>query len=304
MKQPIMKTTFSGAEGQSLIANLQAGIQNDNLYVANSIVKAADVCNLPTRSGYDQAIISGGEIVNWVGKNYGHLSNLHFFGEMEKKLLETDINVLTRSFNRKNRAFAADYILNDDSFHIDMKVGKKSDIIRPMISLTNGYDGSTQVMGRFGFYREVCKNGMHVLTSEIGFKTRHTGNIMEVVMPQMDVLIQTFMNNQFFELKKKFVVLAETPITDIKNYVRMTCADLGIFKYEKSEENEEASSNAVAVMETITKECRALDIKPNMFIGYNAFNFVLHNKMKKGFNSGYDMDAKLFDYNYEMASSN
>jgi len=302
MQQPKVKN-ISGSEGKSLIANLQAGLKNDNLYVENRIVKASEVCSIPTRSGYEQAIISGGEVVNWVGKNYGHLPNLHFFGEMESRLLGADINVLTRSFNRKNRSFSADYILADDSFHIDMKVGKKSDIVRPMISLANGYDGSTKIQGRFGFYRVVCQNGLHVLTSEIGFSTRHTGNIMTVVVPQIDTLIQKFMNNEFYELKRKFQVLAETPIENLKDYVRLTCADLGIFKFEKSEENEEASSNACLVMETITKECRSLDVKPSLWHGYNGFNSVLHNKLRKGFNASFDLDAKLFDYNYELASN-
>jgi hypothetical protein len=102
---------------------------------------------------------------------------------VERALIESDINYVTQSINRGNRSFAVDYILQDENFVANVKTG--ADEILPMLRFTNGYDGSTAPSGRFGFFRKVCSNGLHVAETKIGFKLKHRGNIENIVIPAL-----------------------------------------------------------------------------------------------------------------------
>lgn len=305
LKTPPLKMAAPvSAEGKALINNNADGLRYDDVYPELKVISGDDFKEKfgPTRQGWDKAIYSSGTLVNIVGKSYGVLPNIDFFGQIENKLAEKDIRVMTRAINRDNRAFAVDHILSDDRYHVNVKNSK--DEIRPMLSFTTSYDGSTKTQGHFGFYRKVCDNGLHVATSQIGFSLKHRGNIVEVVVPEIEILIQKFMDNEFYELRRKFEVLAERPITNIEDYVELVCAKTEIFQFQKSEENEDPSKNAEIVIQTIKREAKLLNETPNHWIGYNAFNGILFNKMKKGFTSQYDWDAKLFDFNMELATAN
>jgi len=298
--QPLKMPTLSGKEGQAVINYDSNGLRQDNIYLPNEVKLVSDVFNMPTRDGWDKAVISNGKIVNLVSKSYGHLPNEEFFGKIQDKLHEKDIQVMTRSINRDDRAFAVDHILADDRYSVIVK--NSQDEIRPMISFTNSYDGSTKTQGLFGMYRTVCQNGLHVATTEVGFSLRHRGNIVEVVIPEIEILLEKFMNNEFYEIKRKFEVLAETTIPNVKDYVKMVCDKTDFFKFEKSDENPEPSKNAEFVIETIMREAKKLQEAPNLWIGVNGFNNLLHNKLKKGFQAAYNWDSKLFDFHMELAN--
>ena len=301
---PLKMGGLYGREGQALITKNADGFRQDDVFPTLEVItgEAFTARYGRTRQGWDKAIISNGVLVNLVGKGYGVLPNIDFFGQIENKLAEEDIRVMTRAINRDDRAFAVEHILSDDSFHVNIKNGM--DEIRPMLSFTTSYDGSTKTQGHFGFHRKVCDNGLHVSTSEIGFSMKHKGNIAEVVLPEIDLLIQKFMDNEFFSLKRKFEVLAEAPIKNLADYVKMVCKETEIFQFAKSEENEAASINAETVIETIRREAKMLNTEPNHWLGYNSFNSLIFNKLKKSFTSSYDWDAKLFDFNLELATAN
>ena len=300
---PLKMGGLYGAEGKALITKNADGFRQDDVYPTLEVITGSDFETKfgPTRQGWDKAIYSGGTLVNLVGKGYGVLPNIDFFGQIENKLAEEDIRVMTRAINRDNRAFAVEHILSDERFHINIKNGM--DEIKPMLSFTTSYDGSTKTQGHFGFHRKVCDNGLHVSTSEIGFSMKHRGNIIEVVIPEIALLIEKFKNNEMYELKRKFEILAETPITNIGDYVRMVCKETEIFQFEKSEENEAASINAETVIDTIRRESKMLNADSSLWLGYNAFNNLLHGKMKKSFTSAYATDSKLFDFHMELATA-
>ena len=274
-------------------------LRNDNVFVPNEVRNFKDVTGINSRKGLDRVVISNGEIVNVVSKSYGHLPNETFFGQVENMLLEADIQTATRSINRDNRSFAVDHILNDESLVITVKNGM--DELRPMLRFTNSYDGSSRTTGHFGFYRKVCDNGLHIAHSSIGFNIKHKGDITEVVMPNIKYLIAKFMNNEYYELQRKFEVLAEKRVDNIEEYVKLTCEDLKIFMYESSKENPEPSLNARTVIDIVNRESNLLGTPANMWHLYNAFNEVLHGKLKKSFNTQRVMDARLFDYTLQLA---
>lgn len=274
-------------------------LRNDDIFVPNEVKALIDITGIKSRKGLEQAIISNGEIVNVVSKSYSHLPNDIFFGQVENMLLEGDIKTATRSINRDNRSFAVDHILNDESLKVTVKNGQ--DELYPMLRFTNSYDGSTKTSGHFGFYRKVCDNGLHIAHSNIGFSIKHKGDISEVIMPNIKRLIGTFINNEFYSLHRKFEVLAEKRIDNIQEYVKLTCDELKLFMYQSSNENSEPSLNARIVIDIINRESKLLSTEPNMWHLYNAFNEVLHGKLKKSFRNQRVTDGKLFDFTYQLA---
>jgi hypothetical protein len=272
---------------------LNRKLQNDDVFVPNRIVDLADVINMPTRRGLEKAIISGDTLVNTVSKSYGHLPNKNFFGVVEEKLQAEAIGYVTRSINRNNCSFAVDYILSDDNMVVNVK--NTVDRIRPMLRFINSYDGKERTAGHLGFYREVCSNGLHVLKSRIGFSVKHRGNIVEVVLPEISSIVKNFMSNEFYDLQRKFNVLAERPIKDLEDFVKVTAENFKLFQFECSEKNPGPSLNARTVIETIERESRLLHTDPTLWIGYNAFNDLLHGKLKKTFGAQERLDANLFE---------
>lgn len=234
------------------------------------------------------------KVVNTTSSKYGFLPNEIFMPLIEERLDGAGIQYVKQTINRDSTSFAIDYILQDESFHVNVK--KSGDIIKPMMRIINSYDGSSQTEGHFGSFREVCSNGLHTASTQLNFKLRHRGNMEELVVPKIEDLIAAFMDNEYYSLHKKFEVMAEKPLTDVEGFVKYTLGKTGLFKYEKSEKNpEEASIGAQYVIDVINAEAKELGTKPNLWLGYNAFNEYIHTQNKKIFMLQERADHKLFD---------
>ena len=283
---------------QNINGNKMNNLQNDEIFVSNSIQNLQDLTGIPNRKGLEQAVISNGKIVNVVSQSYGHLPNEKFFGEVENQLKLANVEYVKRAINRNDSSFAVDYILNDDSFIINTS---EKDAIMPMLRFTNSYDGSNKTSGHFGFFRKICANGLHVAQSNIGFSLKHRGSIVEVVLPEVSQIIQKFFENEYYTLSRKFEVLNSKEITDLKGFIKYTADKTNLFKFEASEKNPEPSLNARLIMESIEKESDILGVKPNLWLGYNAFNELLHDKLKKTFEQQKNIDSKIFDTVLQLA---
>ncbi len=275
-------------------------LQNDNIFVKNSIVPISQITHLPSRRGLEKVIISENTIVNVVSNSYGHLPNEDFFIKVEEMLTLSDIKYQTRSINRENRSFAVDYILNDDRYCVSVKNGH--DKIRPMLRFTNSYDGSCKTSGKFGFFREVCSNGLHTAKTGIGFSLRHKGNISEMVLPAIYNTVIQFMENEFYEIRRKFEVLADFKVIDPAELVKQIAEETKIFKFECSDKNPLPSLNARTVLETIEREQGNFKEDVNLWHVYNAFNELLHTKLKKTFDQQEKLDKQLFTAVLEYAN--
>lgn len=277
-------------------------MQNDDVFVPSEIVNLPELIGMPSRKGMEQAVISNGKLVNVVSNQYGHLPNEQFFLVVEEKLIEADVQYLTRSINRDDRSFAVDYILNDDRYIIDVANGK--DIIKPMLRFVNSYDGSCKTSGNFGYFRQVCTNGLHVAETKMSFSVKHKGSICEFVLPEIDILVREFISNEFYTLKPKVEFLSGKIISDVQKFIKDVCKETEIFKYEKSDKNPEPSLNAEIVADTILAEAKHLAVEPNMWLGYNAVNEILHTKFQKSFDVQRNLDNKVFNAIYDMAMAN
>lgn len=269
-------------------------LQQDNVFVKSKLVELSSLTGMPSRRGLERALVSESQIVNVVSDSYGHLPNEKFFYEVETRLVSEGIGYRTRSINRENRSFAVDYILSDESLRIKIKNGM--DKLRPMLRFINSYDGSCRTAGYFGFFRELCSNGLHVAHSNIGFSVKHKGDIVEVVVPEIRLMVEKFMDNEYYSLHRKFEVLAERPIKDLKDFVKVTAEKFKLFQYECSAKNPEPSLNARMVLDIIHRESRLLQAQPTLWVGYNAFNAVLHGKLKKTFEAQKQLDSKIFEH--------
>ncbi|MBL0745818.1 DUF932 domain-containing protein [Chryseolinea lacunae] len=285
-----MKNHFENAGG----ANLKERLQNDNVFVKQQILSLSTLTGISSRKGLEKAIVSENQIVNVVSNSYGHLPNEKFFYEVEAKLIDAGIEYVTRSINRDNRSFAVDYILSDERWIVNVKNGY--DRLRPMLRFTNSYDGSCRTSGHFGFFREVCTNGLHTAHAKVGFSVKHRGDIIQAVIPEIGELVQKFINNEFYSLHQKFEVLAERPIRDLKKFVKVTAEYFKLFQFECSEKNPESSLNARTVLDTIQNEAWLLNTKPNFWLGYNAFNALLHGKLKRTFEAQSNLDGRIFEH--------
>lgn len=290
------QTIYNEARVENL--NFKQTLHNDDVFGKNQVISLSALTNMPVRKGLENAIVCEGQVVNVVSSSYGHLPNQKYFPEVEMKLIDEGIGYVTRSINRDNRSFAVDYILDDETLAVKVKNGM--DKLRPMLRFTNSYDGSCPTSGNFGFFREVCSNGLHVAHSKIGFKVKHRGNIMEIVLPEIRELVTKFMDNEFYSIHRKFEVLAERPIDDLEDFVKIIAEHFKLFKFECSDKNPAPSLNARLVLETIERESSLLDEEPNLWHGYNAFNSILHVKLKKTFGAQKNLDEKIFGYLLEQ----
>ena len=250
------------------------------------------------RRGMEQAIISNGKIVNVVSNSYGHIPNELFFKKAEQMLVDSGLNYHKRSINRNDRSFIVDFIIDDTN---QFSVKNTEDTILPMLRFKNSYDGSEKTGGHFGFYRKVCSNGLHVSQTALEFSIRHTKNCTDLIMPRLNQLFDRFLDNEFYSIVNKFEELRAIEILDTKTFVRDILEKTKLFRYECSDTNEDPSKKSREVIEILSHEAILLNEKPNLWLGYNGFNSVLHNTLKKPFSAQEKLDKVLFNEIYAMA---
>lgn len=253
---------------------------------------------IESRRGLENVIISNDKIVNVVSNSYGHVPNELFFKKAEEMLLQAGLNFHKRTINRNDRSFITDFIIEDKSQFL-VKNGK--DLILPMLRFKNSYDGSEKTSGHFGFYRMVCSNGLHVSQAEIEFSIKHNKNNTDLIMPRLNNLFDKFLDNEFYTINHKFERMNDFKIIDTKEFVKAILEKTKLFRYECSDKNSEPSKKARKVIEILNYEALLLNEEPNLWLGYNAFNSVLHRVLKKSFSQQERLDKKLFNEVYEMA---
>ena len=256
-----------------------------------------ELTGMPNRKGMEQAIVSNGKIVNVVSKRYGHIPNELFFGKAEARVIKTGLEYRRQTINRLDRSFSMDFILTDST---QFSVGHREDTILPMLRFTNSYDGSERTSGHFGFYRKVCSNGLHVAQMEIGFSIKHHKNSVNLIMPELEGLFQKFMDNEFYTISDKFHQMMTVELLDTKAFVQEVLERTKLFRYECSDQNDAPSKRAREVIDILDREAIALGTTPNLWLGYNAFNAVLHGSLKRSFSRQERLDKQLFEIVYDM----
>ena len=279
-------------------------LQNDDVFPTCEMVATESILvdykgePLKATKGKENTIISNGKVVNFVSDTYGHLPNEQFFLVVEEKLINADIQYVKRSINRNDSSFAVDYILNDDRYDIIVSNGK--DTIKPMLHFHTSYDSSCVTFGSFGIFRRICSNGLHIAETKLSFSIKKRGKIAEFVIPHIETLINEFLNNEYFEIKKKADAMSGVIISDVAKFVKQVCDETKLLTFVKSEKNPEPSKRAMDIIDVVNNEAHTLGVEPNKWLIYNAFNGFIHSTLQKTFDKQSTLDAKLFEAIHEM----
>jgi hypothetical protein len=272
-------------------------IQQDNIFVPSNMTPLHELTGIPSRRGLEQAIVSNGKIVNIVSNSYGHIPNEVFFGKAEQILIDSNLSYQKRSINRTDRSFIMDFIIEDTS---QFSLKNDADTILPMLRFKNSYDGSEKTAGHFGFYRKVCSNGLHISETKLEFSIRHSKNSTHLIMPKLNQLFDRFLDNEFYSITNKFEEMKTIEIIDTEAFVKDILEKTNLFRYECSDKNDNPSKKSREVIDILNYEALTLNEKPNLWLGYNTFNSVLHNTLKKTFSGQEKLDKVLFNEIYSM----
>ncbi|MGJ5641527.1 DUF932 domain-containing protein [Formosa sp. S-31] len=273
-------------------------LKQDDIFVPSELKSLKDLTQMESRRGLENVIISNGKIVNVVSNSYGHIPNQLFFKKAEDMLINAQLNYHKRTINKNDRSFITDFIIDDKN---QFTVKNEKDLILPMLRFTNSYDGSEKTSGHFGFYRKVCSNGLHVSQSQIEFSIKHNKNNTQLIMPKLNNLFVKFLDNEFYAITRKFDKMRSIKIIDTKAFVKSILDTTKLFKYECSDKNTDPCKKSREVIEILNYEALLLNEEPNLWLGYNAFNAVLHNTLKKTFGQQERLDRSLFETIYELA---
>jgi hypothetical protein len=272
--------------------NSRKPLSQDNVYTDVILKSTNELTGMPSTSRLANAVISNGKLVNVVSDRYALIENQQLYTAVEERLINADVEYKTSSFNKNDCSFAVDYILENGT----QRIGDK-DIIQPLFRFTNSYDGTCKTQGTFGLFRQVCSNGLHIAVSEIEFNFKHTKNNASVLMPRLDELINHYLATEYYELNKKINHLSDVIIDPVK-FTQEVCDRSKLFSYEKNKRNTDVSDYANRVINTILSEAEILNVQPSAWLGYNAFNEVLHGEMNYTFNVKQEKDASLFSMVY------
>ncbi|WP_252736969.1 DUF932 domain-containing protein, partial [Zobellia galactanivorans] len=206
-------------------------LQQDEIFVPSEMKSLACITGIQSRRGLENVIVSNGKVVNVVSNSYGHIPNELFFRKAEQLLVDAKLSYHKRSINRNDRSFVVDFIIEDENQFL-LKNGQ--DRILPMLRFKNSYDGSEKTSGHFGFYRQICSNGLHVSQSEIAFSIRHTINSTELIMPNLNRLFDRFLDNEYYGIAQKFREMQEIELIDTKAFIKELLEKTKLFRYECS----------------------------------------------------------------------
>ena len=299
---------------------LNREVQNDNVYGQVEMLKTADYFGgKEVASKMSNVIVSNDKVVHFCSPTYGLLQNNDFFGKMEHELIEENIGYKRRSFNHNDSRFSVDYVLDDDSKVIvvnDQKQSGVDDTLVPMIRLTNSYDGSMKTAGYLGFFRKVCHNGLHMTTTQLEFKVKHTKGNMELFIPNIEELVKRFLDNEVYTIKDKIEKMKTFLIDEkhldkwIKDLAQQerVWVDNGEKRYlerldKATKEGKDLSKvvgasespNVGVVRDILLRDANNTGVEPNAWLVYSAFNEFIHSNTNPVFEKNKDVDTRVFN---------
>lgn len=260
-----------------------------NIFPSSAKLKMSQISDYEGFGKCSHVILSNGKIVQSCSENYGHLLNENFFKSFEEKMRSEGINFTPDYRNVNDSYFVADYTLEGE-----ITIATKKDIIQPKIRLINSYDGSCKTQGYLGYFRKVCENGLHAFKYDIELNLKHTEGNIKLVLPSINTMLEKYQATEGINIIKRFEVLAESPVVNIRDFVIDVTIKSGIFKFEKSDKNPEPSINSEFVLNTIARESNLLNFAPNKWLVYNAFNEWLYNENR---NQKHDTIRRELDIN-------
>lgn len=202
-------------------------------------------------------------VLNICSKSYTLVKNEDIILPFEKALGE-QFTFDTVIRERGNSRFYIDYIIKDELFTIARK-----DKISPRVRVHNSYDGRLKFHLSYGFFRQVCSNGMVVGEKLKNLNLMHTEQMAENYAPSELVEgIQGFLD-QAKDLIQPYIDLNNQKVTNVQDRVM-----------EVIEETKFPTRQAEEVLARIEAERKQLNLPyVTDWLVFNGFNFQLnHNE--------------------------
>lgn len=247
--------------------------------------RTSEVLNVASMSDNSFSIIGvpKGEptLINTVSDRYRLTPVAEHLEQIESAIHDSFGTAFTAKYNMVNYSkFYVDYIL-------DERLSFQVDDLQPRLRFQHSYNGKLKTSVEIGIYRVICKNGattLERLESAISFKNT-IGNYNSM---------KSFVSSSLERLNKSntlrvYEVLAEKAVPDFASRI-IEVANISKFPKKQIE----------LVTETLTYEAELLNVKPNDWLIYNAFNYQLnHNEEIQAHDEfKFGIDNRILQYMY------
>lgn len=205
----------------------------------------------------------GRSIVNVTSDIFKLIPITEIVGPIEE-LLGKNFDYFARYRHSDYCRFFIDYVIASPQ---EVKDGD-GDIILPKIRLQYGYAGDVRYDFWFGFYRQICTNGMTVLKSvDAHLKSKSTRKrLPEVALHEsLDVLVRFVENAE--EFKKQYILLGDRAVENLEDRIKEVAAAT---KFPKG--------LVTAAVERAELEVKMYGYDPSDWTVYNGLNYILNHE--------------------------
>lgn len=205
----------------------------------------------------------GPRVVNTCSKQYHLITNEELMTPLVKRM-EKDHDVSVKVVKDDYSRFFTDFIIKDEKLSV-----MKGDPIFPRIRMNNSYDGSVKYSFSFGFYRQICTNGLTAPVKGMqsaNFKLRHTAGGGPTALDRTMKAIEVFLT-QSKEIIRGYDDLVKAKVS----------WDKAMEMIETVVEETKYSKKNVDIATARLKEELEQGYTLNRFLLYNAINYSLYN---------------------------
>ena len=235
-------------------------------------------CVLVTRpDGMEQA-------VNFVSGRYGLLENAEFFPQLESKLTENNFRFTASYENVDFCKYYATYKIEGRDLNIGQT--KYDDKIMPMMKIMRSYSSQIGFRIVFGFYRQICSNGLWGYKWVQQSNLKHTVGNLDKMYQTITTSIQKFLD-EAKELTEVYQVIGDRAVTHWTDRVQEVIAATG-FPVKAAEQ----------VINRINFEHNTNGLPITDWLIYNGFNYQLSHSEGMGASpeSRVDLDREVFNH--------
>lgn len=221
------------------------------------------------------------KIVNFCSDVYGLINNSEIFPQIEL-LLDEKYRYETTYKHYNHCVFWADYKIQNE----DIIVGVEKDKVIPMLRIIHSYNGTVRFQAIFGFYRQICTNGLWALSQGQKFEYRHIEKNKKKIFDVLQKDFRGFLKSISFNPQ----YLNDLAYLEIDNF--NSCVD-DISKNLKISEKKKQQ-----VLDRIKYEQKETNLPFSAWLVYNSFNFVLNSNSEFTIDVTQKMklDTELFTY--------
>lgn len=259
-------------------------VSKKELYPNMDFMSYNDTAIIMTKNGKDI-------VVNDCSKGYALIPNSDLFPQLEELLKEKGFN-FTKTYKVRNEAeFTIQYRLIDESFIVNAPEkykGKKgqNDSIMPLLEIHHSYNSRFIFNLNYGFFREICSNGMWGLKYEGNIGLSHSVGNIEKIFDRTILQTELFLA-EADKLKQQYDELNGRIISNYKDRINFIMNQTGVLKSWEQE-----------ITELVETEAKLLNTPVTDWLIYNGFNSQLnHNEeITMSDRDKVKTDRKIFDF--------